>query len=111
MRKRELISIVESALIYKMNDGGDTPVIDCLLEDVRQTLKRDPRFSRVTYREFNVLFAALTDAARRLLGGYESIEWDCATRHIDWEYVARMVTEAVVDEMSKEFESDGGGVP
>lgn len=110
MRKRDLIHIIEAALVYKMDDGGDIPaVIDCLLEDVRKTLKCDPRFSRLAYREFNLLFAAFADGARRLLDEYLRIEWEYTAQHIDWAYVARNVTEAVIDEMSKEF--DPGGAP
>jgi hypothetical protein len=54
--RRGLIRVIESALVYKMDDGGDIlAVINCLLEDVRETLKRDPLFSCLTHREFNVL--------------------------------------------------------
>jgi hypothetical protein len=102
--------IIESSFFYKRDDGGDDmpAVIGCLLEDARETLKRDPRLSRLNYQEFNVLFAALADAARRLLGEYARIEWEYAALHIDWEYVARMITEAVVDEISN---PDNGGEP
>jgi hypothetical protein len=46
MKPRGLVRIIESALIFKMYDGCDIPVIDCLLEDVSQMLRRD-RASRV----------------------------------------------------------------
>jgi hypothetical protein len=108
MNPHDLIRIIDSALVYKMHDGGDIPaVIDCLLEDVRKTLKCDPRFSRLAYREFNLLFAAFADGAQRLLDEYVRIEWD----YVDWEYVARNVTDAVIDEMSQEFDPDDGGAP
>jgi hypothetical protein len=112
MRKRGLIRIIESALIYKMHDGGDIPaVIDQLLEEVRKTLKCDPRLARLSCQELGVLYAAFADGARRLLGEYARIEWEYAAQHIDWEYVARMVSEAVVDEMSQESDPDDGGQP
>ena len=111
MRKRDLIRIIESALIFKMYDDGAVPcMIDCLLEDVSKTLKCDPRFSRLTCRELNVLFAAFADGARRLLGEYARIEWEYAVQHVDWGYAARNVTDAVIDEMSKEFDFNDGGV-
>jgi hypothetical protein len=112
MNQHDLVRIIERALIYKLNDGGDIPVaIDCLLEDVRKTLECDPRFSRLSYREFDVLFAAFADGARRLLDVYLRIEWDNAAQHIDWDYAARNVTEAVIDETSQEFDPDAGGAP
>jgi hypothetical protein len=112
MKERDLVHIIESALVYKMYDGGDIPaVIGCLLEDVRKTLKCDPRFARLTCREFDILFAAFADGARRLLGENARIEWEYAAQHIDWEYAARNVTEAVIDEMSMEFDPDDGGAP
>ena len=112
MRKRDLIHIIESALVYKMDDGGDIPaVIDCLLEGVRGTLKCDPRFSCLTYLEFHVLIAAFADGDRRLLGEYARAEWTYAAQHVDWEYAARNVTEAVIDEVSQESDPDDGGAP
>jgi hypothetical protein len=100
MRKRDLIHIIESALVYKMDDGGDIPVIDCLLEDVRKTLKCDPRLSRLTCQEFNVLITAFADGARRLLDDFSCVEWEYAAQHVDWDYAARRVTDAVVYEMN-----------
>jgi hypothetical protein len=92
MNKHDLIRIIESALVYKMDNGGDIPAdIDCLLEDVRKTLKCDPRFSRLTCREFDVLFAAFADGAQRLLGECVRIEWEYAAQHIDWDYAARKI--------------------
>jgi hypothetical protein len=107
----KFLRIIESALIFKLDDGGDTPpAIDCLLVDVRETLKRDLRFSRLTHGEFDDLFAAFADGARRLLGEYARIEWEYAVQHVDWGYAARNVTDAVIDEMSKEFDFNDGGV-
>ena len=107
MRKRDLIHIIEGALVYKMDDGGDIPaVIDCLLEGVRGTLKCD-----TAYREFHVLFAAFAEGARRPLGEYARAEWTYAAQHVDWEYAARNVTEAVSDEVSQESDPDDGGAP
>jgi hypothetical protein len=104
MRKRGLIQVIERALIYRMDDGADIPaVIDCLLEGIRKTLKCDPRLSRLTHREFNLLFVAFADGARRLLGEHARIEWEYAVQHVDWEYVARIVTDAVIAEISDEF--------
>jgi hypothetical protein len=101
MRKRDLIRIIESALVFKMYDDGDVAgVIDCLLEDVGKTLKCDPRFSSLTCQEFNVLIAAFADGARRLLDDFVSVEWAYALQHVDWDYAARRVTDAVVYEMN-----------
>ena len=112
MKQRDLIRIIESALVYKMDGGGDVPaVIDCLLEDARKTLKCDPRFACLTYQEFSILSAAFADGARRLLGVYARIEWESAAERVDWAYAARIVTEAVIDEMSHEFGADNGGAP
>jgi hypothetical protein len=113
MRGRGLIRIIENALVYKIDVGCDdfSVAIDYLLEDVRKTLKCDPRLSRPTYWEFNVLFAAFADGARRLLGEYARTEWEYAAQHIDWGYAARMVTEAVIDEMNQECDSDDGVAP
>jgi hypothetical protein len=109
VRKHELIHIIERALVYKLDDGSEIPVIDCLLEDVCQMLRCDPRLSRLSYQEFDALFAAFADGARRLLSEYARIEWEYAAQHIDWEYVARNVTDAVIDEMNHEFDAYGGG--
>jgi hypothetical protein len=111
MKERDLIRIIESALVYKLDDGCDIPVIDCLLEEVRNTLECDPRLSRLTCRDFNILFAAFADGARRLLGEYARIEWEYAAQHVDWGYVARIVTHAVIDEMNHECGADDGGEP
>jgi hypothetical protein len=112
MRKRDLIRIIESALIFKMYDDGAVPsVIDCLLEDVSKTLKCDPRLSRLSYQEFDDLITAFAGGARRLLGKYARIEWEYAAQYVDWEYAARIVTDAVIDEMNHEFDADGGGAP
>jgi hypothetical protein len=51
--------------------------------------------------------AAFSDGARRLLGEHARIEWEYAAQHVDWDYVARIVTDAVIDEMS----ADDGGEP
>jgi hypothetical protein len=111
MRKRDLIRIIESALVFKMYDDNAVPgVIDCLLEDVCQTLKYDLRLSRLSCQEFDALLTAFAGGARRLLGEYARIEWEYAAQHIDWEYVARNVTDAVIDEKSKEFDFNDGGV-
>jgi hypothetical protein len=110
MRKRDLIRIIESARIFKMYDDGAVPgVIDCLLEDVRRTLRCDPCLSRLTGQEFDALLAAFADGARRLLGEYVRIEWECAAPHVDWEYAARVVTDAVIDGMNHDFGADDGG--
>jgi hypothetical protein len=110
MRKRDLIRIIESALV-KMDDGDNSAVIDCLLEDVGKTLKCDPRLSRLSCQEFDALLTAFAGGARRLLGEYARIEWGYAAQHVDWEYAARIVTDAVIDEMNHEFDADGGGAP
>src|SRR6516162_9786275 len=110
MRQRDLIRIIESALIFKMDDGGDVPaVIDCLLEDVCQMLRCNARLSHLSCQEFDALLAAFADGARRLLGEHARIEWDYAAQHVDWGYAARMVTDAVIGEMSNEFDSDDRG--
>jgi hypothetical protein len=111
MRTRDLIRIIESALVYKLDDSCDIPVIGCLLEDVCQMLRCDPRLSRLSCQQFDALFAAFADGARRLLGEFARIEWEYAAQHVDWEYGARIVTDAVIDEMNYEFGADDGGEP
>jgi hypothetical protein len=110
MKKRDLIRSIESALVCKLDDGCDILVI-CLLEDVRKTLKCDPRLSRLPCQEFDALLAAFADGARRLLGEYARIEWEYAAQHVDWDYAARIVTDAVIYEMSHDFGADDGGEP
>jgi hypothetical protein len=106
MKKRDLIRIIESALLFKIYDDGDVPsVIDCLLGDLGKTLRCDPRLSRLSCQEFDALLAAFADGARRLLGEYARIEWDYAAQHVDWAYAARMVTDAAIDN------PDDGGAP
>ena len=118
MKERDLIRIIESAFVYKLDEGCDIPdegcdisVIDCLLENVCQMLRSDPRLSRLCRQEFDALLAAFADGARRLLGEHARIEWDYAAQHVDWGYAARMVTDAVIGEMSNEFDSDDRGSP
>jgi hypothetical protein len=109
MKKRCLMRVIESALILKMEHEGDVPgVIDCLLEDVDKTLRCDPRLSRLSCEEFDVLFAAFADGARRLLGEHLRIAWECVAQDIDWGYAARMVTDAVIDELSEGSDSNDG---
>ena len=111
MTKRGLMRIIEGALVYRLDDGYDIPVIHGLLEDVCKTLRCDPRLSRLSCQEFDVLLAAFAAGARRLLGEHARIEWEYAAQHVDWEYVARIVTDAVIYEMSDEFGTDKGGEP
>jgi hypothetical protein len=113
MKERDLIRIIESAFVYKLDEGCDIPdegcdisVIDCLLENVCQMLRSDPRLSRLCRQEFDALLAAFDDGARRLLGEYARM-----AQHIDWGYVARIMTDAVIYEMNHEFGADDGGEP
>jgi hypothetical protein len=45
MKKPDLIRIIEGALVYRLDDGCDIPVIHCLLEDVSQMLRCDLRLA------------------------------------------------------------------
>ncbi len=88
----QLRYVIENVLIYGVDDEGDTlDVVEQLLESVRKTLERDQRFPRLTYREFELLFADFADEARKLLANYEQI---------DWKDAAEIVTDAVLDELN-----------
>jgi hypothetical protein len=94
MKKPDLLFAIEQALIYDINDEGDTDqAVKMIFDGVIKILQRDTRFPRLTPANYDLLFADLLKDACETLAPY----WK-----IDAKYVAAVIAEAVIDEITEE---------
>jgi hypothetical protein len=94
MSSEELASGIKLALIYDVDDEGDTDgVVETVFDGVVNALKPDVPFPRLTRADYELLFADVAEEARETLPPY----WK-----INTELAAVALAEAVIDEVNEE---------
>ena len=93
MTRKELLSAIENALIYDVDDEGNAEgEVEMIFDGVIRILRRDARFPRLARADYELLFASLMHEAREALQPY----W-----MIDTERAAAVIGDAVIDEMDR----------
>ena len=79
MTRKELLSAIENALIYEVDDGSNTDgIVEMIFDGVIRILQRDARFPRLTRADYELLFASLMHEAREALQPYWTIDTELA---------------------------------
>jgi hypothetical protein len=93
MKIQDLHSVIRSALIYDVDDEGNTDkVVEMIFNGVIKVLERDARFPRLTRADYDLLFADLIKETSEVLLPYQKI---------DAKDAAEIIVGAVIDEMSE----------
>jgi len=88
MTELDLILAVESAFDWESEPADG--VAEGIFDDVIETLRKDPRFPRLTRTEYDLLFASLVSETRDELESYYAI---------DIKRVTKNICDALVDEV------------